>query len=601
MADLSHSIVSGIDQVADTILGYSLLSSGPALKDSFMPNGVQVHSHVATRVQEARVAGSAILQRSKIAAGVWPPPTAAPDLIASLHETGAAVRRLVADAKQAIRLVRASMAVDIAKAEEQRRLWMHGEQVRAMFQVWESSTVTVATAASTLPVDPSASQQNQVASPSESAAKAAVVLKDAGHLDDPTDGIVFENSAVRGGRLRFDEPFVRAFLMTHHSFTTSQDLMSVLIKRYELVPPLGIKDENSFRVWVECKLMPVRTRVLTIITMWVNNYFSDFLSDDKVLLVKLREFLNIKAAQDFPIKVQQINGLLTTQLAAFDSREPPIDEKQAPKPIVSKAVGKLADGFQHLLDVDSTELARQWTLIEARCFRAVSNKEWINQIWGRVHEASRTKAPTIDTMIGLTNKVTTLVSLMVVREEQEKARHVAIKYWIHVAQACAALNNYNAVTAVIAGLKMGPVRRMEKTWASFHKKHPKSSESFTKLSEAVSTSGQYANYRKLMKNVQPPCIPFLGVHITDLTFIEDGNPDYLPDESSGHLINFEKRRKVAAVIEEISQMQRACKYHLHTVPAIESFLMRLEITSTERELYAMSVKAEPIEDDSDDE
>jgi hypothetical protein len=41
-----------------------------------------------------------------------------------------------------------------------------------------------------------------------------------------------------------------------------------------------------------------------------------------------------------------------------------------------------------------------------------------------------------------------------------------------------------------------------------------------------------------------------GVYLTDLTFIEDGNPDYINE-----LINFSKRSLIYTVIAKIQQFQ----------------------------------------------
>ena len=52
-------------------------------------------------------------------------------------------------------------------------------------------------------------------------------------------------------------------------------------------------------------------------------------------------------------------------------------------------------------------------------------------------------------------------------------------------------------------------------------------------------------------SVNPPCIPYLGTYLTDLTFIDDGNPD----EVDG-MINFFKWSLTAGVIEDLSRFQQ---------------------------------------------
>ena len=53
------------------------------------------------------------------------------------------------------------------------------------------------------------------------------------------------------------------------------------------------------------------------------------------------------------------------------------------------------------------------------------------------------------------------------------------------------------------------------------------------VQDTVSPKGQYSNYRKSLKELSRPAIPFLGVYLTDLTFIELGNQDFI----STRLIN----------------------------------------------------------------
>lgn len=46
--------------------------------------------------------------------------------------------------------------------------------------------------------------------------------------------------------------------------------------------------------------------------------------------------------------------------------------------------------------------------------------------------------------------------------------------------------------------------------------------------------------REALHRCDPPCIPYLGIYLTDLSFIEEGTPDFTSDG----LLNFSKMRMV---------------------------------------------------------
>ena len=71
-------------------------------------------------------------------------------------------------------------------------------------------------------------------------------------------------------------------------------------------------------------------------------------------------------------------------------------------------------------------------------------------------------------------------------------------------------------------------------------------ERFEKLRLAFDPEGSFKNYRKL--STEPPCIPFVGVTLKDLTFVYDGNPDKI--QNSG--INFRKMRLIAGLIYSLN-------------------------------------------------
>jgi len=109
--------------------------------------------------------------------------------------------------------------------------------------------------------------------------------------------------------------------------------------------------------------------------------------------------------------------------------------------------------------------------------------------------------------------------------------------------------------------------------------------------DLMSLMAPEANFNKLRRhlhqNISPPCIPYLGMYLTDLTFIEEGNPDMI-----GELINFDKRRRVAVVIKEIQGYQQD-PYCLKEVPIIRGFLLAGGEYVDENKCYKLSVDIEP--------
>ena len=89
------------------------------------------------------------------------------------------------------------------------------------------------------------------------------------------------------------------------------------------------------------------------------------------------------------------------------------------------------------------------------------------------------------------------------------------------------------------------------------------------LRSLLSSDKNYANLRVTLKNVDLPIIPYLGMFLTDLTFIEDGNPNRI-----GQLVNVNKRRFVGGVISDILFYQQA-PYNLEAVPFLQDWLKNL--------------------------
>jgi RasGEF N-terminal motif len=86
------------------------------------------------------------------------------------------------------------------------------------------------------------------------------------------------------------ELFRRAFLVTFRTFATATEVFDLLVAQYELDVPSSLSEEE-FEHWRREKLRPTQKRVLTVLTMWLEEY--DLLNQDAEVAPKLQEFLSL--------------------------------------------------------------------------------------------------------------------------------------------------------------------------------------------------------------------------------------------------------------------------------------------------------------------
>lgn len=145
--------------------------------------------------------------------------------------------------------------------------------------------------------------------------------------------------------------------------------------------------------------------------------------------------------------------------------------------------------------------------------------------------------------------------------------------------------------AIIAALESASIARMKKTWEAIDSIYVKS---FQEMKMMMSAEGSYRNFRHILKAESTPAIPYVGVYLGDLTFIEDGNPDKVRSkDNKKDLVNLLKMKMLAGVIEEMRIYQHDL-YNLEAVAKIQNVLREAEQNQlTQQELFELSLKAEP--------
>lgn len=446
------------------------------------------------------------------------------------------------------------------------------------------------------------------------------------------DAMLAPTSAAKG---------INEFLRTYRAFASTDQLFNLLRARFAVA-----SDASDDNIKVR------RVRVLAIVNLLLSKHWDHF-NHNAELIDDVRVFLDTIEQRGFQAPAQQlrrrldksisehastvqrassINGTLRTHF----SEPPPLPRlndmsllDQAAPPAGSDGGGAGggdddASYVLHVLKWHPEEIARQMTLLEYELYRRVQLPELMNQNWTRsgAHELS----PNLTALISHFNRVSQWVQTTILRHIDAKVRARIVAHFVDVAKHLAALQNFDGVMQFVAAFQSASVSRLKKTWAAQSKA---TTAELARLKELLSPQSSFAKLRDALRSANPPAVPYVGMYLADLTFIDEGNDHTLPHEkplpagrrktsksaAAGEarardklrdglcrkytLLNTQKFRMIASVLNNFEQYQLA-PYNLRPVPVLQYMLRNLRYVTDEKRMYALSLAVESRADNNAD-
>ncbi|KAH7108421.1 ras GEF [Auriculariales sp. MPI-PUGE-AT-0066] len=409
-----------------------------------------------------------------------------------------------------------------------------------------------------------------------------------------TDIIVNPDGSVRGGTLLalverltmhdFRDPiYFDSFLQTYKTFTSPEELIDLLIRRYHMQPPENLT-QDQVHDWRDKKLNVVRLRVINTLKTMMSESEAVTRTDTEAL-ARIEAFAVEIEPTAAASSANLTNAVSRVRRGEEAIRQPTMYTDMPPPVIPPKNVRKMK-----LPDIDPLELARQLTIKESRLYCTIRGSECLQ----RSQEPGANKTDNIKNIIFTSNKLADWVADSVLQHEDHRKRGNVIKLFIMTAERCRALRNYSSMAALIAGLNSPPIRRLKRSWELVNQKLI---QTFDSVEKTLDSAHSFQNYKNELQRTHPPCVPFFGVYLTILTFIQDGSPDALKENG---LINFAKRTKIAEVIREIKGFQSK-QYNLTPVAPILQFIDTAidGLTSSADDFWNLSLQREPREKDDE--
>lgn len=318
-------------------------------------------------------------------------------------------------------------------------------------------------------------------------------------------------------------------------------------------------------------------RVLSVLRHWVSKHSQDFVNDTRLSYLA-QEFLQDLIVDPNLLPAEHKAALQLQQMIqkAAHSRNNQLDLDL----LLATPARRSPDSIETL---SALEIAEGMTYLDHKIFLAIRSEEFLGQAWMKVDKAI--KAPHILLITKRFNDVSRLVSSEIIRVPELQRRVAIIEKWTNVAHICRVVHNFNGVLQICAAFTNSAVFRLKKTWDMI----PKTTKTtIDQLQNLVSTDSRFRNMRDAINRCDPPSIPYVGMYLTDLSFIEEGTPNYSPEG----LLNFSKMRMIAHVIREIQHLQNG-SYKIELNPRVANYLLDESRHLQDDEMYRCSLAIEP--------
>ncbi|XP_069982713.1 rap guanine nucleotide exchange factor 1 isoform X8 [Penaeus vannamei] len=229
-----------------------------------------------------------------------------------------------------------------------------------------------------------------------------------------------------------------------------------------------------------------------------------------------------------------------------------------------------------ILEFKSQDIAEQMTLLDAELFHNMEIPEVL--LWAR--EQNEERSPNLTTFTEHFNKMSYWARSRILEQEDAKDREKYVMKFIKIMKHLRKISNFNSYLALLSALDSAPIRRLE--WQR------NVTDGLKEYCALIDSSCSFRAYRQALSDSTPPCIPYIGLILQDLTFVDIGNNELMSDGN----VNFSKRWQQFNILDNMKRFKK-CQYSFKKNEKVIAFFNNFDDYHSEEALWHISESIKP--------
>jgi len=384
----------------------------------------------------------------------------------------------------------------------------------------------------------------------------------------------------------YTPPFNDCFFLTYFSVASShQVLREIKAMIYEIrsgpdISAKLLRVVNALKTWVNQYFENMDCSFLASLVSFIAEDLTKIIRDEVDSLTYHRPLLQSLLRKMIDVEAEKMQLISTSN-----------EESKIPARFDVKMLYDPTRTNFDIMEWDSTEIAKQITLIDTKYFVKIQHTELIakKNTFDAVDEKVRkATAPNVSMMTDQFNKLALWVQTCILEKQTVDDRVKIIKKLFEVCEKLYDFGNFHSCCAIRSGFRQAGIIRLVKTWQKIPHIELKITKQYGELFKHP-----YENLLNEYDMRTPPMIPLMAQFLSEIALSREV-PKFISEKigpNGEKLINYERMRLLARAIRRLKIKQQTT-YNFVPVPFLIYHLTNMKIMDADT-AFDTSLKLEP--------